>query len=297
MSGATPRPAAALPPAVVRHLREDVLPEAVRAYERQRAEDRAGLAALAHAVRVCAFPEDPPPLVCVGCRSAAVEEHEIHCPACGRQAQGERRGKRADLSLRATTGFSDGALRAGAPAALVDVAAQALGRLRGLLARPEVVAFLAAEEVFGGGYEEGLRADVRDLALALGLCPRPRPPAAAAAALAALSSAARPPAPAAPEPAAPRRVIVVVDDIDRHGEGHDCGLCNANGKSWGAAVFDLADRPAGSDPDWYRNADPLDRVYAPSEQSAAEAARIACGQEGWEVVVQDDEGGGEEAPF
>lgn len=58
------------------------------------------------------------------------------------------------------------------------------------------------------------------------------------------------------------RVRVKLDDIDRHGEGCECGLCNSNGKSYGAGV--------------YINDELVERVYAASEQSALHSARLVA---------------------
>jgi hypothetical protein len=75
-----------------------------------------------------------------------------------------------------------------------------------------------------------------------------------------------------------RYVNVVYWDIDRHGVGCHCGLCNMNGRSYGVAIFD-----AGTD------LNPLEVVYAPSEEAAADNARLLAQNGGWVIVPKDDE--------
>jgi len=74
----------------------------------------------------------------------------------------------------------------------------------------------------------------------------------------------------------PRTVQLLSDDIDRHGAGCDCGLCNSTGKSYGVGIF-----PGSGDP---RSSDPLDRIYGPSEESAMAQARQVCAKKGWKIV-------------
>lgn len=87
-----------------------------------------------------------------------------------------------------------------------------------------------------------------------------------------------------------KRVIVVVDDRDSHGAGHACDDCDGRGRSFGAAIFDVTDSPeaVGEDEDaaaeWRFHADPLERVYAPTEAAAVERARARSADEGWVVV-------------
>jgi hypothetical protein len=50
------------------------------------------------------------------------------------------------------------------------------------------------------------------------------------------------------------------DDIDRHGEGCDCGLCNSIGKSYGVAIME--------------GGEVVERVYGPSEDAARHNARL-----------------------
>lgn len=75
------------------------------------------------------------------------------------------------------------------------------------------------------------------------------------------------------------KVILRVDDIDRHGIGCECGLCNSNGKAYGCALFDAEDRA---------KEDPIDRIYGPSEQAVLENAKTLCREKGWEVVVETE---------
>jgi len=81
----------------------------------------------------------------------------------------------------------------------------------------------------------------------------------------------------------PREMHLLLDDIDRHGDGCECGLCDVNGKSYGVGIF-----PAGGD-----NADPAERIYAASETSAMHNARMLCEKNGWIVASGPDE---EESP-
>lgn len=57
--------------------------------------------------------------------------------------------------------------------------------------------------------------------------------------------------------------VYVLDDQDRHGAGCDCGLCNANGKSYGVAVYIVGEE------------EPIERVYGPSEGAAMSNAQLA----------------------
>ena len=75
------------------------------------------------------------------------------------------------------------------------------------------------------------------------------------------------------------KVFIRLDDQDHHGAGCDCGACNANGKSYGAAIFKLDD-PKG---------DPTDRIYAACEESAVENAELHARLQGWEVVPEPEE--------
>lgn len=67
------------------------------------------------------------------------------------------------------------------------------------------------------------------------------------------------------------KVILLQDDIDRHGEGCDCGLCDALGKSYGVGIYRL-DKPG----------EVHERAYGPSEAAALVAARAICSREGLE---------------
>ncbi len=79
-------------------------------------------------------------------------------------------------------------------------------------------------------------------------------------------------------PAGPPRVRLLFDDIDRHGSGCGCGLCDVNGRSYGVGIFP-AETPG---------LDPVDRVYACSEASALHNARLACERTG-QLVIDDED--------
>jgi len=74
------------------------------------------------------------------------------------------------------------------------------------------------------------------------------------------------------------RVFLRQDDIDRHGEGCDCGLCNSNGKSIGIGIYDI------EHPD-----EVVERVYAPSEDAAEHNAKLVCAGKGYEVADNPEE--------
>ena len=79
-------------------------------------------------------------------------------------------------------------------------------------------------------------------------------------------------------------VYLIFDDIDRHGAGCDCGLCDANGKSYGVAVrhwepgVDIA----------MEDGEVELREYAASEESAFQNARLVCEKEGWQIVEPEE---------
>jgi len=75
------------------------------------------------------------------------------------------------------------------------------------------------------------------------------------------------------------KVCLIVDDMDHHGEGCDCGLCNSNGKSYGVGIF-----PKKATRTATEASDPLDRVYGPSEDAALSNARQVCKDNGWTPV-------------
>lgn len=59
-------------------------------------------------------------------------------------------------------------------------------------------------------------------------------------------------------------MVLRQDDMDRHGGGCACGLCNGNGKSYGVAII-----PVG-------NPDNKQVVYGPSEDAAMHNAKLTC---------------------
>ena len=81
------------------------------------------------------------------------------------------------------------------------------------------------------------------------------------------------------------KVLLVQDDVDRHGEGCDCGVCNHIGKSYGVGVYDATGYD-GSDTalDAALMCGPLERAYGCSEDAAMTAARDVCAENEWEVV-------------
>lgn len=85
-------------------------------------------------------------------------------------------------------------------------------------------------------------------------------------------------------------VVVLLDDTDWHGSGCTCGLCNANGKSYGVAIYNALQTPEASDGDDFherlREQEPLARVYGPSEDAAYHNARLEAAQAGWMEVSQ-----------
>lgn len=75
----------------------------------------------------------------------------------------------------------------------------------------------------------------------------------------------------------PRRVVLILDDFDRHGVGCRCDSCNSAGRSFGVGVYDL--QPDGE----YGGAETLVRVYGPSPEAAEREATLIAVCEGWEV--------------
>ena len=61
-----------------------------------------------------------------------------------------------------------------------------------------------------------------------------------------------------------KKVEFVLDDIDRHGAGCKCGLCNSNGKSYGVAIM--------------VGGELVERVYGPSECAAMHNAKMVASE-------------------
>lgn len=59
------------------------------------------------------------------------------------------------------------------------------------------------------------------------------------------------------------------DDMDRHGAGCECGLCNANGKSYGCGIYQEGDDEV------------MKTVYAPSETAVEKKAKRLMEERGW----------------
>jgi hypothetical protein len=87
-----------------------------------------------------------------------------------------------------------------------------------------------------------------------------------------------------------RRVVLTFDDIDQHDFSCTCSLHNSAYKSFGVGIFSL---PSDYDPEDENDAmadllgealfhdDPLDRIYADSDQLAYSRARLLCKGMGW----------------
>jgi hypothetical protein len=76
-------------------------------------------------------------------------------------------------------------------------------------------------------------------------------------------------------------VVLILDDQDQHGDC-DCGLCNANGKSYGVGIYPATESGVP-------NGDVLTRVYACSEFSAMHNAKLACYQQQYAIVEPSHE--------
>jgi hypothetical protein len=72
-----------------------------------------------------------------------------------------------------------------------------------------------------------------------------------------------------------QKVTLSLYDIDTHSMNCNCGLCGANKKSYGVAIF-----AAG------QSADPLNVEYGPSEPAAFHNARVFCQESN--LHIQDD---------
>lgn len=82
-----------------------------------------------------------------------------------------------------------------------------------------------------------------------------------------------------------KSVVLVFCDVDRHGAGCACGSCNANGRSFGCAAFDVDSvRQNGGD----HHACEAEFVeYAASVDSAKINARLHARSMGQRVVELD----------
>lgn len=76
----------------------------------------------------------------------------------------------------------------------------------------------------------------------------------------------------------------MLDGVDRHGAGCDCGECDSNGKAYEASIYALDGGESRDDEAWWRQAEPLSRHRAPTETGAVESARRAATDEGWKVA-------------
>jgi hypothetical protein len=81
--------------------------------------------------------------------------------------------------------------------------------------------------------------------------------------------------------------IIAHTDIDRHGEGCRCGLCNANGRSYGFGIFMAEDvRRSGGE---ISRCEPVDVEYAASEDSARHNAQLTAVKMGYQVISLEDD--------
>lgn len=74
-------------------------------------------------------------------------------------------------------------------------------------------------------------------------------------------------------------VVLIYDDQDHHGSGCECGLCNANGKSYGVGIHQSTSHGIIV-------GEVFERVYGPSEEAAMHNARQVCEEKGYVIVPQ-----------
>lgn len=83
-----------------------------------------------------------------------------------------------------------------------------------------------------------------------------------------------------------RQVVLLRDDIDRHGWACRCGLCNSAGHSYGVGIYDRT--PGGTLGTIYGSAfnfqDVVERFYGATPEAAMQVAQEVCRQNGWEVI-------------
>ncbi len=80
---------------------------------------------------------------------------------------------------------------------------------------------------------------------------------------------------------AKKMVYVCHSGHERHGEGCDCGVCNAIGKAYDYAIYDINDT---------EGIEPLAHSYGCAEDVAEQNAIALCKENGWEVVDAPGEG-------
>ena len=89
------------------------------------------------------------------------------------------------------------------------------------------------------------------------------------------------------------KVVLVSDDIDRHGAGCECGVCNSStGRSFGVGIFpvensDLEDGDELQDRLFRCDIDPQERVYSPTAEGAFDIARGICQQNSWDIAEEE----------
>jgi hypothetical protein len=88
-----------------------------------------------------------------------------------------------------------------------------------------------------------------------------------------------------------RPVVVRTDDIDRNVSSAGIFPFNEQGKAFGCKVVDVAVLRRESEEalsESFDDADPLIRVYAPSEEAATTLATDTARREGWAIVEDWD---------
>lgn len=73
-------------------------------------------------------------------------------------------------------------------------------------------------------------------------------------------------------------VFLVDDDVDRHENGCDCGLCNSIGKSYGVSIRSI-----------FAPDDVMERHYGCADDVARKTTLDACKGKGWQVVDYTDD--------
>lgn len=77
-------------------------------------------------------------------------------------------------------------------------------------------------------------------------------------------------------------VVLILDDQDHHDEGCSCGVCNANGKSYGVGIYPAT---AGG----ITTGEVVERVYGPSEDAAMHNAKKVAWELNYRIVKQTED--------
>lgn len=80
-----------------------------------------------------------------------------------------------------------------------------------------------------------------------------------------------------------KKAFITIDDIDQHGGGCECGLCDDSGRSCGAAIYLIDALKAFEDLD-PSDCEVFQRLYAPTEQAAMEKAERWADLKGYEIA-------------